>query len=195
MTPVEEIVAFEKDFTTKPTDGMVCLNLGCGARVFEGWNNIDLYHDSPDIVKGDIGNLPWSDNSVDKIFSAHSLEHIPIRTSYRNLKHWSDKLRIGGELLLSVPDLKEICRQLYENDEVMTDNMWYWTLCTLFGYQAQPSTIFFLDQSSDPGQYHQTGWTLHRLIRALQNYGMRIVQTWVYDGYGTPSIAVYAVKK
>ena len=50
------------------------LHLGCGSKIFEGWINIDM---NP---KGDFTldlreGLPFADNSVELIYTEHSLEH------------------------------------------------------------------------------------------------------------------------
>lgn len=60
--------------TTSMTD--LRLNLGCGARHFEGYINVDKYG-NPD-VKHDLETFPWpwTDNSVIEILLIHVLEHL-----------------------------------------------------------------------------------------------------------------------
>lgn len=52
------------------------LNLGCGARKFEGWVNVDKFGE-PD-VKHDLESFPWPwpDSSVDEVRLIHVLEHL-----------------------------------------------------------------------------------------------------------------------
>ncbi len=52
------------------------LNLGCGARLFEGFVNVDKYG-NPD-VKHDLEQFPWPwpDSSVEEVRLIHVLEHL-----------------------------------------------------------------------------------------------------------------------
>jgi hypothetical protein len=52
------------------------LNLGCGARAFEGFVGVDL-HGSPDVLH-DLEELPWPwpDSSVAEVKMIHVLEHL-----------------------------------------------------------------------------------------------------------------------
>ena len=52
------------------------LNLGCGARKFEGFVNVDKYGE-PD-VRHDLETFPWpwTDSSVDEVRLIHVLEHL-----------------------------------------------------------------------------------------------------------------------
>ena len=80
---------------------IIKLNLGASSTYIPGFVNIDI---SPkaDIVL-DLGKdrLPFADNSVEVVFSYHTLEHIPdylfaLSEIFRVLKH-------GGRLLVGVP--------------------------------------------------------------------------------------------
>jgi predicted SAM-dependent methyltransferase len=55
---------------------MLKLNLGCGARRFEGFVNVDKYGE-PD-VRLDLEEFPWpwKDSSVDEVKLIHVLEHL-----------------------------------------------------------------------------------------------------------------------
>ncbi|MEP5764921.1 MAG: methyltransferase domain-containing protein [Halieaceae bacterium] len=52
---------------------------------------------------GDANDLPFSDNSLDFIFSSHVFEHLA--NPYGHLEHWRDKLKPDGKVLAVVPDL------------------------------------------------------------------------------------------
>jgi ubiquinone/menaquinone biosynthesis C-methylase UbiE len=83
------------------TDGTLKLNIGAGLTFIPGFVNIDVTD------KGDIcldlnhERFPFDDNSVDLIFTNHTIEHLDkylhaIGEIHRVLKH-------GGELLVGVP--------------------------------------------------------------------------------------------
>lgn len=80
------------------------LHLGCGSKIFEGWINIDM---NP---KGDFTldlreGLPFADNSVELIYTEHSLEHF-----YREhdapflLGECLRVLKPGARVRITVPD-------------------------------------------------------------------------------------------
>ena len=52
------------------------INLGCGEKKIDGYINVDICGD-PDLLY-DLSKFPWpfSDNSVDEVFSSHFLEHV-----------------------------------------------------------------------------------------------------------------------
>jgi len=79
----------------------VRLNIGAGHTFIPGFKNIDISNKAD--ITLDIGKdkLPFEDNSVDMIFSYHTLEHIPdylfaLSEIYRVLKH-------GGRFLVGLP--------------------------------------------------------------------------------------------
>jgi len=80
------------------------LHLGCGSKLFPGWINIDM---NP---KGDFTldlreGLPFTDNSVERIYTEHSLEHF-----YREhdgpflLRECLRVIEPGGWIRITVPD-------------------------------------------------------------------------------------------
>ena len=80
------------------------LHLGCGSKLFSGWINIDM---NP---KGDFTldlreGLPFADNSVERIYTEHSLEHF-----YREhdgpflLRECLRVIEPGGWIRITVPD-------------------------------------------------------------------------------------------
>ncbi len=189
---LEEIKALPK---TRPG---TYLHMGCGPQILEGFINIDGYYEHPQVMKGDIGEkLPFEPNSVQGIYSSHSLEHLPIRKAYKALHFWVEMLAPGGKLYLAVPDLNEICRIMIDPN-VPEDLKWDWYIYTLFGYQrnsAISTADKSLDHELDHGQFHTTGFTIPLLKRILEGqHRMKINDAFVYDGWGTPSIFLIAEK-
>ena len=109
---------------------MIKLNLGCGKQVVNGWINVDyslgarllkfrivrflnkkfnffkLNWDKRIFIHNLLKTFPWSNNSLDVIYSSHTLEHFSktegrflLSESYRVLKY-------GGIIRIIVPDLK-----------------------------------------------------------------------------------------
>jgi SAM-dependent methyltransferase len=105
----------------------LCVNIGCGTSVADGWYNIDnsptivlsrlpfvqgLFRipDWPrnvhrhDVLKG----LPFEDGSVTYIYSSHTFEHFTYEQSLALTKECFRVLRPGGILRIVVPDLRRL---------------------------------------------------------------------------------------
>jgi len=171
-----------------------CLSLGCGARIWPGFVSVDKYYIHPQVQNYDMFKLPYENESVDLIFSSHSLEHLPIRHSIMAINEWGRVLKNHGELFLAIPDLKEIMKIMLRDD--VAENMKLdWFMYTLFGYQADcnignPP----LDTPIDPGQFHTSGFTDSTITKFLSQAGLTVTDIYTYEGYRTPSLWVEAKK-
>ena len=93
----------------------VRLHLGCGGNRWRDFVNVDLYpaDDSvPDSSRSgcvadayaDIRCLGLPDDSVDEVFSAHTLEHFTKWEAVDMLADWRRMLKPGGVVALETPD-------------------------------------------------------------------------------------------
>ena len=81
----------------------IWLELGSGPKKgSNGWTTIDLY--GADIVHDLRAGIPFSSNSVDRIYTSHMLEHIPYRELLIFLNECYRVLKKGGELSVCVPN-------------------------------------------------------------------------------------------
>ena len=188
------LIQQEKDmFARCAGDHGVYLNLGCGSRLLQNFINVDRYHDAPGVLKNDITELPNIVNgSADLIFSAHSLEHVRQRLTVKTLQRWSDVLRIGGELWLSMPDLDLTCQALIDNKD--DAKLRQWLKYTLFGFQA-PMGLPDNTEIDDPGQYHVAGYSQGEMEGMLLDVGIKAEWAYRYDGWSTPSFFILGVKQ
>lgn len=170
------------------------LNLGCGPRTFELWDNIDLYSNHPGVIKADIYNLSaYSNASVKAVFSAHSIEHLSFQKALAALKEWYRVLTPGGTLLLSCPDVDLIAHMLLESNP--TESRYHWYLRTLYGYQTPPGTDLFAENAPvDLGQFHTCGFSMRYFSVLMPALKFQIKDMKQYDGFGTPSVYVEALK-
>lgn len=168
----------------------IYLHLGCGPNIFPGFINVDKYDIRPGVTNWDLGNPLVEDNSVSAMYSSHSLEHLNIRDGIRALRNWYKAMKPGGVLYLAVPDLKEICVKMSQGN---VPHIQTWWIYTLFGYQA-PTESKGIDVPDEPGQYHMSGYTPETIRYELETVGFTIKDLFTYDGYGTPSIFIEAVK-
>ncbi|MDC0490310.1 methyltransferase domain-containing protein [Paracoccaceae bacterium] len=109
------------EFVEKKSLPEVNLHLGCGGDNIKGWVNLDLYDfDEADTsrsgshydIKMDIRQLDLPDNSADKILLVHVMEHFVRWEALKMIRHWYDKLKPGGVLIIETPDLDK-CIEWY----------------------------------------------------------------------------------
>ena len=121
------------------------INLGCGSRTPSGWVNVDFalgarlmklpgfksINKKLGLFKMDwdenielhdlTKRFPWSDDSVDQIYSSHTLEHLSRMDGRHFLKEAHRVLRNDGVLRIVVPDLACIVSQ-YSQGELRADH-------------------------------------------------------------------------
>jgi len=94
----------------------ILLDIGSGNRKGKnGWITIDL-NKGADIIHDLRKGIPLPENSVDRIYASHVLEHIPYKEQNILLKEIYRVLKKGGEFSLSVPDATLYIRA-YTNKE------------------------------------------------------------------------------
>ena len=87
---------------------MIKLNLGAGGDIKAGWRNMDIMFDPPnriDITKP----LPFEDNSVDFIYTSHTVEHTTTPDAVRFFMEALRVLKPEGTLRVAVPSADKIC--------------------------------------------------------------------------------------
>lgn len=90
---------------------MRALNIGGTERGPEGWETFDINLGAD--YQGDARD-PGSvvEGPFDVIYSSHCFEHIPPEDALQTLKSWRALTAPGGELFLSVPDIKTVAAAL-----------------------------------------------------------------------------------
>jgi predicted SAM-dependent methyltransferase len=136
------------------------LNLGSGTVPLAGFVNVDALSDAPGVdVVADISQpLPFDDASVDLIYAVHLLEHFATDEVPGLLADWRRVLRVGGKLLVAVPDLDLIARTLIDREGWFTPphNPW---VGALYGGQK------------DQYDFHKTGFTAPWMASLLHDAG------------------------
>ena len=125
---------------------MIQVNLGCGSHTPDGWINVDYAFGaflfkipgfklinkklkifninwSNEIFLHDLRKpLPWKDNSIDIIYSSHTLEHLSKMEGRMLLKECYRVLKPNGIIRIVVPDLKAIISS-YETIKIPADEL------------------------------------------------------------------------
>ena len=105
-------------------------------------------------------SLPFVDESVDHILCAHFLEHLYFSEAIEVLKDYYQKLKIGGTLHISMPDMDHYVSQYQKNrlayPKISCDSV---NLATLLTSSERPSKKFsFLEFCGGFGLKHHYVW-------------------------------------
>lgn len=101
---------------------MVKLNLGCHIYKLAGFKNIDIIPDvEPDLI-ADVENLYQIEKeSVDFIYAGHLLEHLYPDKAPLVIEHWKSLLKVGGRLVILVPNVNYFIAQLNHREMKIID--------------------------------------------------------------------------
>lgn len=92
---------------------MIKLNIGSNDVKINGWMNMDIL-DIPGVTKYDARSpIPYSDSSVDFIFSEHFIEHLNETEALYYFKECYRVLKPGGVVRTSTFDIEEIIINLH----------------------------------------------------------------------------------
>jgi predicted SAM-dependent methyltransferase len=88
------------------------LHIG-GKQAHPDWKIFDIYKRPEVDYIGDASDLSqFEDESVEAIYASHVLEHFYYALNYElafTLSEWHRVLKQGGQLMISVPDLRTLC--------------------------------------------------------------------------------------
>lgn len=103
------------------------LHIG-GQQAHPDWKILDI-EPRPDVdFVGDAGSLDqFSDNSIERIYASHVLEHFyyGLKQELSNtLSEWYRVLKPSGKLLISVPNLQTLC-WLYLNPNLLVEERFH----------------------------------------------------------------------
>lgn len=155
------------------------INLGVGPRPFhpqhlelmknlDEWILVDKYVKEPGIDNWDATSLELlGDRTMEVIYASHLLEHIPHPQVPEVLYLWFRKLKIGGEIIINVPDLNWTARQImkYEHGNLLDSDVFD----TFNGHNSLQDIIY--GTHSHEGERHQSGYTKRSLTELLTEAG------------------------
>jgi SAM-dependent methyltransferase len=148
------------------------MNIGCGWDKRDGYLNVDFqdFHE-PDLVADvrDLSMLPV--DFYDEIVAQDVLEHLERDEVDPALQGWTKLLKVGGRLVLRVPDIIGLARVMSDLDTVAEQRK---LIQNLYGTQAYT------------GDYHHAGFTELTLRHSLHEAGMDVVELvrkdeWMFD--------------
>jgi ubiquinone/menaquinone biosynthesis C-methylase UbiE len=173
-----------------PTTGKVLLHVGCGAKdprllpdflKTSEWCEIRFDIDPdvhPDIVGTIIDMVDVEPRSVDALWSAHNLEHLPDHEVKLALAEFRRVLRPGGTAYVQVPDLEKPARAILKGNLDQT----------LFVSPAGPirplDMLYGMGPAIALGQHymaHRCGFTRETLSRRMRDAGFDEVRVACRD--------------
>lgn len=152
------------------------LHLGCGYKRLEGFVNVDIRPETNCDILDDVAVLKnIENNSADLIYACHVLEHFN-RTQYKDvLKRWTEILKSGGVLRVSVPDLYKVSELHYTKKYSLKKLMGF-----LYGGQNYPEN------------FHYIGFDFDTLKEDLEELGYKDVKIWSWKEVEHGSIDDYS---
>jgi hypothetical protein len=166
----------QHEWYSRPRDGAVRLNVGCGGTRYPGYINVDI---SQGDVLSDIRAMPVKPGKVNEISCHHVLEHLALNEVVPVLQSFYAMLRHGGVLEIGMPDLGLLCEYYLGQSEEIREA---WAVKTLYGSQENKH------------MFHRSGFTMQGMKKILIGIGFLISLAYQYDGNHTPSFCVYATK-
>lgn len=156
------------------TQATISVNLGCGDHKAEGWVNIDIAPEvEPDIVAS-ILDLPFEDNSIDRVYVGHVLEHIPLLSIVDAAHEVYRVLKPGGVACFVGPDFFEGWKNSFDeetlNGIVYGADRWGTTDIHLWVCTEEPVLIaaseagFHIGQEVTLENIEEGGWPIASLI-------------------------------
>jgi SAM-dependent methyltransferase len=180
---------------------LIKLNLGCGGRAIEGWINVDyalgavvaklpffsrinrrfrffVTHWDKDILIHDLRkHFPWKDNSVDIIYSSHTLEHLRKGEGLFFLKECYRVSKFNGIIRILVPDLKCLVDR-YQLGSISADDF-----LEALGVNYDTKGENFIKRVMAPYIHypHRCMYDLPTLIRVMDKVGFDIKESMPYE--------------
>lgn len=110
---------------------------------------------------------------IDKIVAVQCLEHLPPDGAMQALRNWREYMRIGGTVIVSVPDTERTLRMLSNRDN------------------SEFAVRHLVGRRDGHFYYHRSHWTRDTLHRAFWDAGF--TDTWELENFHFyPSIVIKA---
>ncbi|MCK4348488.1 MAG: methyltransferase domain-containing protein [Thermoplasmatales archaeon] len=139
-----------------------CLNLGAGHDIKAECINYDIHFQQGIDIIGDIKELPFKDNSFQKIFAFDCVEHLPLEEVPLALKEINRVLKKEGHAIIKVPNVDTIIWK-YKNGAI--DIIEFVRL--VYGALGRRGNA----------SYHRCGFIPSLLEHLLKRAGFEIVRT------------------
>ena len=167
------------------------LHIG-GVEAKEGWKILNIQKNKEVDFIGSISDLEQFENeSIEKIYASHVLEHVEQQEVLKTLKGVHRVLKKNGEFYISVPDLDILCKAFIHSNLTLEQRILMMRI--IFGGQV------------DKYDFHYFGWNQEIMVYFLNLAGFKKLKkveslnlfkdTSDYKPFGIPiSLNVIATK-
>jgi len=152
------------------------IDIGGGEHPKEGFVNVDKYYKFA-VIKADILNLPFGNNSIEEVYSKHTLEHLSKKEVKLALKEVYRILEPKAKFTVIVPDA-EWCMEKWLKDKNKLGRAMDW----IFGGQSYE------------GDLHKIAFTMDILIFLLEEAGFKIINKKTYLDFDFQALKIEAIK-
>jgi ubiquinone/menaquinone biosynthesis C-methylase UbiE len=112
------------------------LNLGCGVNKMPNAINLDIEKSvKPDVLADFTKPLPFPDDSVEKVYFFHVIEHLPKRLHPNILLEIWRVMTDSGVLYVAYPEFVKCAQNFIDNKKGMRE---FWA-ATIYGRQLYPA--------------------------------------------------------
>lgn len=156
--------------------GSVKIDVGAGDYPRgEEFITVDKHHEGA-MVRAEMWELPFKDGGVDEIWCSHALEHVSMAQVSPTLKDFLRVLKVGGRLILTVPDMDYIAK--------------YW----LLGQDRSWAEKMIFGQQNHAGEFHKCGFNAELLQGDLRGCGFEIKVLKVVQSHSQQGLQAVAIK-
>lgn len=106
-------------------NNIIKINLGCGTNLLEGWLNCDIAPLQGACFLDCSKKLPFSDNTVDYIYSEHTIEHLTLMEAVGFLKECARILKTSGRIRISTPNFRSFIEMYHGNEKTAEYLKWF----------------------------------------------------------------------
>jgi predicted SAM-dependent methyltransferase len=162
---IDPVIAEYKRFTLKAKVRkfkVLMVHFGCGEIADPRFLNVDarpFQHVDYVTTSPMMPALPA--RSADTLYACHVFEHIPFKTQSHVLARWSEILKPGGQIMLSVPDFEKVTNLYGRGERDLV-----WAQYVLMGGQDYP------------GNFHFALFTARHLGGLLAQAGFTNIREW-----------------
>lgn len=154
----------------------VKLDIGGGTnKRGDDYTSVDIQN--ADVI-AEMWNLPFEDNSVDEIWSSHTLEHAPMCQVPLTLAEWFRVLKPNGRAIIQVPNFDYVAKYWLTGPDRI------WAEAMVFGHQAHE------------GEFHKSAFTAALLRADLEAAGFevkRIEMRWTHNQETLQAVCVKTI--
>lgn len=172
----------KKEFKNKSKDK---IQIGGGTRYLDDYFNIDI-NEPADLIHDVREGIPFDDNVSNKIYCEHFLEHLDYpRSAYKFIEECYRISKMGGQLIIGVPNAEQVIRAYVANDIDYYENTskrWIKKKqCAISSYVDLVNYHFRDLADSDIYTPHLWNYDYMKLKGILEECGFTNVSKWDLD--------------